>query len=187
MLRPFPFFSVVVAIALVGCSKPKEAVPPPSAATSSQPEAPIDPCTLLTSEEIQAVMGEAVKGTQADREATGGFVISQCFFALPTRTDSVTLRLVQRGSDEKARDPRQAWQESFARDLGEAMEKRKDQAPQKIADLGDEAFWMGGPKAGGLYVLKGNRYIRLSIGGEPSQGQKIEKASTLARAILERL
>ena len=53
--------------------------------------------------------------------------------------------------------------------------------------LGDEAFWMGGRKSGGLYVLKGKRHFRLMLGGEPNQARKIEKATQLARSILGRL
>jgi hypothetical protein len=36
-------------------------------------------------------------------------------------------------------------------------------------------------------VLKGNQHFRLMVGGEPNQPQKIEKASRLARSILQRL
>lgn len=187
MLRTFPLLSVVAALALVGCSKPKEAVPPPSAATPSQPAAPIDACTLLTSEEILAVTGEAVTGTKKDRQTADGLVISQCNFVLPTAANLINLRLMERGNDGQARDPKKVWQETFARDLERAMRERKDAPPVKIADLGDDAFWLGGPKLGGLYVLKGSRYFRLGVGGEPNQEQKIETATKLARPILERL
>lgn len=131
-------------------------------------------------------MGEAVKETKTDRREEEGFVISQCIFVLPTITNAVSLRLVQRGGGEDARDPRTVWQETFERDLAKA-EKRKKAPPQRVPNVGDEAFWLGGRETGGLYVLKGNRHFRLGLGGEPNQARKIEKATKLARLILARL
>jgi hypothetical protein len=131
-------------------------------------------------------MGEPVKDTKTERREEEGFVISQCLFLLPTLTNAVTLRLVQRGSGEDARDPRTTWQETFERDLAKA-EKRKKAPAQRVNDLGDEAFWLGGRATGGLYVLKGNRYFRLGLGGEPNQERKIAKATKLARGILKLL
>ncbi|CAN5706376.1 hypothetical protein BH20VER1_BH20VER1_20640 [soil metagenome] len=132
-------------------------------------------------------MGAAVKETTPTRQEGEGFILSQCYFTLPVLTDSVTLRLTQRGNGADARDPRQVWQEIFERDLQKAVEKRKKAPPVKVEEVGDEAYWLGGPEAGGLYVLKGNRYFRLGFGGEPNQERKIEKATQMARAILERM
>ena len=167
------------------------ASPSPSpAAESRKPastlDAPIDPCTLLTKKAIEAVVGEPVKETKMQRQEEEGFVISQCIFLLPTMTNTVTLRLVQRGAGEDARDPRTIWQETFERDLAKA-EKSKKAPPERVPNVGDEAFWLGGRETGGLYVLKGNRHFRLGLGGEPNQARKIEKATKLARQILERL
>jgi hypothetical protein len=180
---------------LAACSK----VTPPAApetqmaneATSTPanqpPEMPIDACSLLTSEEIEAVQGEAVKETKTESKSEEGFTISQCYFALPTSSNSITLRLVQRGSGPDGQDPRRVWKETFARDLEKAVQERKKAPPERVSNLGDEAFWMGGAKAGALYVLKDNHYIRLAVGGEPNQPIKIEKATKLAQLILERL
>ena len=57
----------------------------------------------------------------------------------------------------------------------------------KIDGLGDEAFWTGTRVGGALYVLKGNCYIRISVGGAGSPEQKIEKSKTLAADVLKRL
>ena len=130
-------------------------------------------------------MGEPVKESKTQRQEEEGFVISQCIFLLPTVTNAVSLRLVQRGGGEDARDPRTVWQETFERDLAKA-EKTKA-PPERVPNLGDAAFWLGGRETGGLYVLKGNRHFRLGLGGEPNQAKKIEKATKLARMILERL
>lgn len=131
-------------------------------------------------------MGEAVSETKPDRETSGGFVISQCYFSLPTLANSLTLRLIEKGQGADARSPREAWRETFARDLENAIAHRKG-GIQVVPNVGDEAFWMGGGAAGGFYVLKGDRYFRLGLGGDMSQEAKIEKAKVLAAAILGRL
>ena len=101
-------------------------------------------------------MGAAVKETKADRNVGDGLVISQCYFALPVVTEVVTIRLVERaGEDETARSPRQVWQETFARGL-ERAGKRKKSEPERVPNLGDEAFWQGGPERGTLRVEKGS-------------------------------
>ena len=40
---------------------------------------------------------------------------------------------------------------------------------------------------GALYVLKGESYIRISVGGAGDQAQKLEKSKTLAAFVLKRL
>lgn len=192
ILRPLALCTCAV-ITVLGCfqrdatAENTSSQPLASATPSSSPAVPTDACSLLTSAEIEAVLGEAVKEAKPERREEDGFIISQCYFALPTRTNFVTIRLVQKGSDEAARDPRTVWEETFARDLEKAKKERKKAPPEQVPNVGDEAFWLGGPEAGGLYVLKGNRHFRLGLGGEPNQARKIEKASGLARTILERL
>jgi hypothetical protein len=182
-----------IAVSLVGCSKPNPdtastpSQPTASASVGGTPDTPIDACSLLTSEEIKQVMGETVTEAKPQRQNEEGFVISQCLFLLPESKHSVTLRLVQRGEGADARDPRQVWQETFARDLEKAIKERKKAPPERVPNVGDEAFWLGGPQTGGLYVLKGNRHFRLGFGGEPNQPLKIEKATKLAGSILGRL
>ena len=57
----------------------------------------IDACALLTSQEIRSVQGESLKETKASGKAEGGFSISQCFFTLPTFTNSISLAVTQKG------------------------------------------------------------------------------------------
>jgi hypothetical protein len=46
---------------------------------------------------------------------------------------------------------------------------------------------MGSRIGGALYVLKGNAYLRISIGGPSDQADKIKKSKTLAQKALARL
>jgi hypothetical protein len=60
-------------------------------------------------------------------------------------------------------------------------------APRPISALGEEAYWVGGPLSGALYVLEGNLFLRISVGGVPKESTRIAKSLSLASAILSRL
>ena len=160
----------------------------------------IDACVLLTSEEIQSVQNEPVKERKLTGRADGGFNVSQCFFTLPTSSNSISLSVTQRGEGDNARDPKRVWQDTFHREKeGEKerdhdkKEKRADSEEeeagpsQRIAGIGDEAFWMGSRVGGALYVLKGNTYIRISVGGSGDESVKTRKSKALAQKALARL
>ncbi|CAA9235462.1 MAG: hypothetical protein AVDCRST_MAG42-1803 [uncultured Chthoniobacterales bacterium] len=180
-------------LSLVGCSKSDERAqtsPPQSPSPAAErvavaPAAPIDPCSLLTSEEITAVQGEALVGTKPSVNQGQGLAMYDCFYTLPTFTNSISLSVTQSGSGLDARNPSQSWQETF----GEAARQnaKKSGPPQKVEGIGDEAFWAGDNRMGALYVLKGSRFIRISVGGAGDQAAKIEKCRSLAEAALKHL
>ena len=202
---------------MVGCSK---SAPPTSSTTtvlnttsptSSAPAGEasgnkIDACALLTSKDLQAVQGEALKETKPSTRADGGFMISQCLFTPPTFSNSISVLVAQKGESAGARDPKEFWKETFHRADQEGKEKEKEKEkgpdrtktqggseeeehalPDKIEGVGDEAFWTGNRVGGALYALKGNIYIRVSVGGPGDQAAKIRKAKALAQIILKRL
>ena len=195
----------LILFAVAGCSKSDKpeistAAPQPSA-TASQPStsSPAAPeaagdgafaCTLLTKEETEAVQGEPFKETKASQKTNAGLILSQCYFELPTPVNSIVLTVTQRAEGAGARDPKQNWQELFHRDkVAEKKEEEKEggHGPEKIEGLGDEAFWTGSRVGGALYVLKGNSFIRISIGGAGDRPEKIEKSKALAQSVLKRL
>jgi hypothetical protein len=151
----------------------------------------IDACALLTSKEIESVQSEPLKDTKSSGSSAGQFAVSQCYFALPTSSNSISLTVTQRGDGSEARDPKQFWKETFHADKdkekGPEEEREKVSAPEKIEGVGDEAFWMGNRVGGELYILKGNSFIRISVGGSGDQAAKIEKSRKLAEAILKRI
>jgi hypothetical protein len=53
--------------------------------------------------------------------------------------------------------------------------------------VGDEAFWSASSVGGALYVLKGDRYLRISVGGAGNAETKLKKSKTLALNALRRL
>ena len=169
-----------------------------TAAASPQVKPKLDACAMLTSQDIKSIQGEALKETKLSESSAEGFNVSQCFFTLPTFTDSISLVITQRAEGAGARDPRQFWKENFHPDKertndgdrergGKKEEGEESRPPLKISGIGDEAFWMASRAAGILYVLKGSSYIRLSIGGRGDQQARITKSKALARKVIARL
>ena len=161
-----------------------------------------DPCSLLTPREIEEVQGDRVSSTKASEPQRDHFAVSQCFYSLATFPKSISLELTQRRPGE-AETPRAHWKQMFARAVEKGKEKEDDPGseekvgrekekeaaarPHLVTGVGDEAYWDGSSLGGGLSVLKGDAYFRLSVGGPEPVAVKIEKLKKLARKALKRL
>jgi hypothetical protein len=163
----------------------------------------IDVCALLTSAEMEAVQGEPVKETKPSVQPSGGFVMLQCFYRTTTSAKSVSLAL---GAPDPAKPsaltPREFWRKQFhppepveeekpvagkAPKKAEVDREEELRKPRPIDGLGEEAYWVGNPISGALYVLKGNAFFRISVGGEKDESVRIKKTETLAQKVLKRL
>lgn len=183
-------------VALGGCSKSETPAPPSAQADISSPSASpssarptVDPCSLLTSDEIKAIQGEAVESAQVTPAPEGELAVSQCFFKLPSFINSISLQVTQKKSQPGAPDAKQAWKKMFPPEKLQEHESARGQKklpPRQISGLGEEALWTGGP-AGGLFVLQGDFYIRISVGGADDEETKIRKSTALAELVLKRL
>ena len=162
---------------------------------------------MLTSDELHSVQGELLKDTKGTNRAEGGFFVSQCLFLLPTLSKSVALTVTAAGEGEGGRDPKQYWKEIFHRrgeasgrkdretskDKGvekgerEEVEMEQERPPEKVPGLGDEAFWAPSRIGGAIYVLKGDVFIRISVGGPDTPEIKMKKSKVFAEKILPRL
>src|SRR6476619_814821 len=94
------------------------------AATAVKPK--VDACAMLDSKEIQAVQGEPVKETKLSGQAGGGLLISQCFFTLPTFSNSISLLVAQKGEGPDAKDPREFWRETFQKGSVDEKERERE-------------------------------------------------------------
>ena len=192
----------LAALSLFACSKSKtpdlaSTTPSPSpagstATSTATPAGTLDSfaCGLLTKEELQAVQGETVVAATPLPGLGAGFAVSQCYFQLATPVNSVVLTVTRKGEGANAKDPRESWREIFYREAREKKEKEEEgeaKEPERVDGLGDEAFWTGNRVGGALFVLKGNCYIRISVGGAGDQAAKIEKSKKLAESVLKRL
>lgn len=187
----FLFFASLLA-GFSGCDKPRNAAPPQTeagAGTSPTVAPAVDVCSLLTSKEIEAIQGEEVQRVQESGKSEGELASAQCAFILPSLDKSISLLVVGKGNTPGGRDVKSAWNDLFPPEIlreRQTATGKPQTPPRRIPGMGEEAFWLPGP-AGGLYVLGGNHYLFLSIGGADDEETKIGKCSALARLIVKRL
>jgi len=168
---------------LPGCNKRE---------TSSH--APRDVCGLITLDEIQTTQGSPMRETKNSARSDGGFRMSQCFYTATEFSKSVNLAVVECDPDHPGkRSPKDFWKEKFDPYQNEEPktksgdEKEQGSAPKKIEGLGDDAYWVGNRFAGMLYVLKGDAFISIGVGGTDDQQTKLKKSKALAQKALQRL
>jgi hypothetical protein len=158
-----------------------------------------DACAVLTSADVQAVQGDAVQETKPSTQPAGDLLMSQCIFRTASPSKSVSVAIASAGSVS----PRAFWQKQFhsAKSESEEREKEKPAAkgkparqeedestqPRTIKGVGEQAYWVGSPMVGALYVLKGNTFLRISVGGIREEAARIEKSVALARLALKRM
>ncbi len=179
-------------LAAVSCSREK----PAATARGNKPAPPVlDACSLLTTEEIAAIQGAAPTATTPTQSTQDGMTVTQCLFTLPTAANSIALTLSQRADGAGGRDARETWNEMFhAAHPGKREEEeqhgegeKRDRSSDKVENLGDEAFMTSLRFGAVLYVLKGERFLRVSIGGPHPGNEQVEKPKALAAAALKRL
>jgi len=157
-------------------------------------ERKFDVCSVLTAREIEAVQGDRVTATKASEPERVRFAVSQCFYTLATFSKSVSLEVTRPDPDHAGEGPRDQWIKLFQRAAGseaggerENQRRKKASKPQRVAGVGDEAFWIQTGPGGALYVLKNNAYIRISVGGAHEGSVKLEKSKALAKKAVKRL
>jgi hypothetical protein len=187
-------------LALAGCEKHETSQLIASAAQQST-QAQIDVCALLTKEDIEAIQGSPIKETKSSALSDAAFLVPQCFYTATEFSKSVSLAVMQRDPDRPATtSPRDFWKERFGRYSGEEKESNKLEGktegkeekegsipPKRIDGIGEEAFWASNRFGGVLYVLKGDVFISISLGGSDSEETKLEKSKALVEKALKRL
>jgi hypothetical protein len=156
-------------------------------------------CKLLSSADIKTVQGEQAEEAKASLRHYASLLVSECLFRTSTPNRSVSVQLFTH--DPKASSsltPREYWQKQFgpiesgkkAREVptSESPEiEEKESESRPIAGVGEQAWWNGNPVAGALYVLQGDRFLRISVGGVREEKARIERSKALALAVLKRL
>ena len=187
-------------IASPGCKKRETPQPVPRNSQESN-EAQIDVCGLITKQEIEAIQGSPIKETKSSTRSDAAFRVSQCFYTAVEFSKSVSLAVMQRDPGRPTTtSPKDFWKERFGRYSGAEKERDKDDKaterkeekeesipPKKIEGIGDEAFWASNRFGGVLYVLKGDAFISISLGGTDDEETKLKKSKALAEKALQRL
>jgi hypothetical protein len=159
----------------------------------------IEACSLLTMDEIHAIHGATIVDTKSSEGPGGSFLVSQCYYASAEPNLSVSLAITQ-PNPAFENSPRDYWNQTFGpyRLTGEKETEREGEGkgkeeeekaipPKKVDGVGEEAFWAGNRVGGALYVLKGNVFFRISVGGPGDESVKLEKSKQLAQKALSRL
>ena len=166
----------------------------------SAKQAKPDACAVLTRADVQKIQGDAVQETKPSTPPYGGLVMSQCVFRTANPSKSVSVAIASPGSTS----PRAFWQKQFpsaksssedeaekkpaVADKKEKKEEEEESTrPRTIQGLGEQAYWVGSPMVGALYVLKGNTFLRISVGGVREEPARIQKSVALARLALKRM
>ena len=153
-----------------------------------------DACSLISKEEVESVQGTPVNDTKSSERSDDFFRFSQCFYTTAESSKLINLALVQpRADQQNKRSPKDFWKEKFDpyRDeepkTNRSDEKEQGPAPKKIDGLGDDAFWIPSRFGGMLYVLKGDAFISIGLGGTDDENTKLKKSKVLAQKALQRL
>jgi hypothetical protein len=166
-----PIIALVLLFLLGGCRKAGQSGPVAGA------------CDLLEPEQVQAVIGAPIEQRKTSSHGSGGLLISQCFYSANPPVESVSVVLTRTDPTAKgglrARD---FWKNAFSSEgeKKEAGEKKEKRPPREIKGLGDGAYWT----AGSLYVLHGDAFLRVSVGGPEPEETKLEHAKALAKVAL---
>jgi hypothetical protein len=141
-------------------------------------------CSLLSKEEIESVQKTAVRETKSSERLDGTFRISQCLYTAAEFSRSVNIAIVQADPTQQSkRSPKDFWKEKFDPYQNEEPktnrgDEQQGAAPKKITGLGDEAYWVSNRFGGTLYVLNGNAFISIGLGGMDDEETKLEKSKS---------
>ena len=153
-----------------------------------------DACSLLTKEEVGSVQGSPVNDTKSSERSDDLFRFAECFYTTAESNKSVNLALVQQRTDQQNKSgPKDFWNKKFDPYRNEEPktkngdEKEQGSGPKKITNLGDDAYWAVNPVGGTLYVLKGDAFISIGLGGTDDEQTNLKKSKELAQKALQRL
>jgi hypothetical protein len=145
------------------------------------PEKRIDLAAVITKKEAESALGEAVNEPQPrNGEGADGYY-SRCNYYSLNPGRSLVLRVRQASPEQLA--PVKQLEELIA---GSAAIKPVTGLGDKAA-LASESADKGMSRSLMLYIVKGNAFVTVGIGGMSDEKVALEKARALARKILAKL
>ncbi|HEX8069572.1 MAG TPA: hypothetical protein VF546_06455 [Pyrinomonadaceae bacterium] len=91
----------------------------------------------------------------------------------------------ERGKDKDKEKERERERERERR--GGEEEEEEGAPPQRVTGIGDEAYLINSRVGGALYVLKGDKFLRVGIGSGDNDATRQKKLRALAQKALARL
>jgi hypothetical protein len=130
-------------------------------------------CSLLTAEEVKAILGEEAKPTENGAAST----VSSCNWLTPTGT-GLGIMLRQASSAGEA--------EAVYKNALSQSQSVSGVAPQDVSGFGDRAYWAGG-KLNQLNVFKGNNWVIISVFFLGPGKEPLAVAKSAAERLIPRL
>lgn len=174
-------FAGLFAVLLPGPAGAAHPVAAAGAAGGSRP----DPCLLLSDEDVRVLQGHPVLQRVPSAQPARRFRVAQCVYRTPELTHSVSVAVTSPLTAGAPGTVRAYWKERFSPDAVAVPGKRDP--PRPVAGIGDDAFWVGDRVTGALYVLKGDVFVRISVGGVREEAPRLERTKALASRAVERL
>ncbi|HJT44831.1 MAG TPA: hypothetical protein VJ721_01050, partial [Chthoniobacterales bacterium] len=117
--------ALAVLVIVTGCQKTKTGV-------ASKSDGKIDPCSLITADEVLKIQGSSVKEVKPSETSDPSFRFYQCFYTTEVFNESVSLAVTQRNSaGEKPKDPKEFWKETFGKYSSKFAEREGDEEKKK--------------------------------------------------------
>jgi hypothetical protein len=176
---------------------------PAAMSADAESPKPADACALVADADVRAVLGAAVTERRPAAEQARGLLLSQCYLGTGTPRSVCIAIAGSTQSGGKTVTPRAFWRAQFHGRDDDAAERsdvareparngahdepERETKAKPIRGVGDEAFWSGTRVAGALYALRGDTFIRVSVGGIRDEPERIETSRRLAMAALGRL
>ncbi len=198
----YKIYTILVCLLLLassGCTESDavqltESPVAPVSPLAKTPAAAPDACEFISTAEIEKLQGDKIIEAKSSSPNADNFIVSQCYYMAEDFSKSVVLSVYRADpASPGAKRPKEFWKDKFdsigkAKGKSSAKKKEKEFAPPLlIAKLGDQAYWLDNKIGGALYVLKGDEFLRVSVGGTPDEKARISKAKTLAEAALKHL
>ena len=143
---------------------------------------PVDPCTLLSANDVQRIEGEAPRETKAAPAEAGALQAQQCFYALPTFAKSFTVTVMTGNHIEHE------WEKLFEeREEHEEEDEEESASIEHIPGLGRDARWSVSRYSGVLHVRTSNAIVRITTGSTGDEQDRLRRATEIARTVLAKL
>jgi hypothetical protein len=180
MGRAQNFFAGIMIVSSL--TIPAFAAETPTPSPASSPEKQIDVSKIVGKTDAEKILGESVRDPQPLNTTGPDGYYSKCNYYSTKSTHSLLVRLRQASAGSI--DPQKELEQVAA--SGGAM--------KPVDGLGDKAGMFNGTPQNGLpanvimlYVVKGNAFITVGVGGTKDETAALEKAKGVARKILAKL
>ena len=157
--------TLILTACLLSCGGSGTQPAEPTETTPAAAAKPLNSCSLLTADEVKAILGEEAQ----PKEGVGASTLSGCAWAATSGTSlGITVRQATSAGEAEA---------VYASAISQSQNV-SGVPPQDMPGFGDKAYWAGG-KLRQLNVFKGNYWVMISVfmPGQDKDPQAIAKAA----------